>query len=103
MRRPLWDASPAGRAAPVQSHACFTIEFDDCSPGKLKIKDHATKFLRQRRPPGKEATPVEVVSAETKVADWLVQNDPSLLPPAAPAMTGTAPRGPAGAHAHPEG
>ncbi|KAM6171556.1 centrosomal protein of 170 kDa protein B isoform 2-T2 [Erethizon dorsatum] len=69
----------------VQSHASFTIEFDDCSPGKVKIKDHITKFaLRQRRPPGKEATPVEVVSAETKVADWLVQNDPSLLRRAGP-------------------
>lgn len=82
---PTRDAEPSGGgAAPVQSHACFTIEFDDCSPGKLKIKDHVTKFLRQRRPPGKEATPVEVVSAETKVADWLVQNDPSLLPRAGP-------------------
>ena len=82
---PTRDAEPGGGgAAPVQSHACFTIEFDDCSPGKLKIKDHVTKFLRQRRPPGKEATPVEVVSAETKVADWLVQNDPSLLPRAGP-------------------
>uniref|UniRef100_A0A2K6GIF1 Centrosomal protein 170B n=1 Tax=Propithecus coquereli TaxID=379532 RepID=A0A2K6GIF1_PROCO len=76
----------AGGAAPVvQSHASFTIEFDDCSPGKVKIKDHITKFsLRQRRPPGREATPVEVVSAETKVADWLVQNDPSLLRRAGP-------------------
>uniref|UniRef100_A0A8D1S2X2 FHA domain-containing protein n=1 Tax=Sus scrofa TaxID=9823 RepID=A0A8D1S2X2_PIG len=75
-----------GGAAPVvQSHACFTIEFDDCSPGKVKIKDHVTKFsLRQRRPPGREATPGETVSAETKVADWLVQNDPSLLPRASP-------------------
>ncbi|XP_070214190.1 centrosomal protein of 170 kDa protein B isoform X4 [Bos mutus] len=82
---PTRDAEPGGGGAgPVQSHACFTIEFDDCSPGKLKIKDHVTKFLRQRRPPGKEATPVEVVSAETKVADWLVQNDPSLLPRAGP-------------------
>ncbi|XP_004645432.1 centrosomal protein of 170 kDa protein B isoform X2 [Octodon degus] len=75
-----------GGAVPVvQSHASFTIEFDDCSPGKVKIKDHITKFaLRQRRPPGKEATPVEMVSAETKVADWLVQNDPSLLRRAGP-------------------
>ena len=68
----------------VQSHASFTIEFDDGSPGKVKIKDHVTKFsLRQRQPPGK-AAPVEVVSAETKVADWLVQNDPSLLRRAGP-------------------
>ncbi|XP_043777913.1 centrosomal protein of 170 kDa protein B isoform X5 [Cervus elaphus] len=50
---PTREAEPGGGgAAPVQSHACFTIEFDDCSPGKLKIKDHVTKFLRQRRPPG---------------------------------------------------
>ncbi|XP_042637430.1 centrosomal protein of 170 kDa protein B [Orycteropus afer afer] len=79
---PTKDQEPAGGgAAPVvQSHASFTIEFDDCSPGKVKIKDHVTKFaLRQRRPPGREATPAEMVSAETKVADWLVQNDPSLL------------------------
>lgn len=73
--------SGAGGTAPVvQSHASFTIEFDDCSPGKVKIKDHITKFsLRQRRPPSKETTPAEMLSAETKVADWLVQNDPSLL------------------------
>ncbi|XP_026637285.1 centrosomal protein of 170 kDa protein B isoform X2 [Microtus ochrogaster] len=74
------EASGGGMAPVVQSHASFTIEFDDCSPGKVKIKDHITKFsLRQRRPLSKEATPVEMVSAETKVADWLVQNDPSLL------------------------
>lgn len=74
-----------GATPVVQSHASFTIEFDDCSPGKVKIRDHVTKFsLRQRRPPGKEAAPVEVVSAETKVADWLVQNDPSLLRRAGP-------------------
>lgn len=84
---PTKDVEPGGGgvAPVVQSHASFTIEFDDCSPGKVKIKDHVTKFsLRQRRPQGKEATPVEVVSAETKVADWLVQNDPSLLRRAGP-------------------
>ncbi|XP_019494921.1 PREDICTED: centrosomal protein of 170 kDa protein B isoform X2 [Hipposideros armiger] len=84
---PTKDEEPGGGgvAPVVQSHASFTIEFDDCNPGKVKIKDHVTKFsLRQRRPPGKEATPVEVVSAETKVADWLVQNDPSLLRRAGP-------------------
>ncbi|XP_061468289.1 centrosomal protein of 170 kDa protein B isoform X2 [Rhineura floridana] len=64
----------------VQSHASFTIEFDDCTPGKIKIKDHVTKFsLRQRRNLGKEASHVEMISAENKVADWLVQNDPSLM------------------------
>lgn len=64
----------------VQSHASFTIEFDDCTPGKIKIKDHVTKFsLRQRRNLGKDAGHVETISAESKVADWLVQNDPSLM------------------------
>ncbi|KAJ7345238.1 hypothetical protein JRQ81_001188 [Phrynocephalus forsythii] len=64
----------------VQSHASFTIEFDDCTPGKIKIKDHVTKFsLRQRRNLSKEASHVEMISAENKVADWLVQNDPSLM------------------------
>ncbi|KAM6202707.1 centrosomal protein of 170 kDa protein B [Rhynchocyon petersi] len=84
---PTKDQEPTecGMAPVVQSHASFTIEFDDCSPGKVKIKDHITKFaLRQRRPPGKETTPAEMVSAETKVADWLVQNDPSLLRRAGP-------------------
>ncbi|XP_059859800.1 centrosomal protein of 170 kDa protein B isoform X1 [Delphinus delphis] len=80
------EAGGGGVAPVVQSHACFTIEFDDCSPGKVKIKDHVTKFsFRQRRPPGKEPTAIEVVSAETKVADWLVQSDPSLLHRAGPA------------------
>ncbi|XP_032624698.1 centrosomal protein of 170 kDa protein B isoform X1 [Chelonoidis abingdonii] len=64
----------------VQSHASFTIEFDDCTPGKIKIKDHVTKFsLRQRRPFRKDAGHTEMMSAESKVADWLVQNDPSLM------------------------
>ncbi|NXH17968.1 C170B protein, partial [Bucco capensis] len=64
----------------VQSHASFTIEFDDGTPGKIKIKDHVTKFsLRQRRPYSKEPAHTEVMSAESKVADWLVQNDPSLM------------------------
>lgn len=64
----------------MQSHASFTIEFDDCRPGKIKIKDHVTKFsMRQRRAAGKETAPTEMVSAESKVADWLVQNDPSLI------------------------
>ncbi|XP_039568581.1 centrosomal protein of 170 kDa protein B isoform X7 [Passer montanus] len=64
----------------VQSHASFTIEFDDGTPGKIKIKDHVTKFsLRQRRPYSKDPAHTEVMSAESKVADWLVQNDPSLM------------------------
>ncbi|XP_012579811.1 PREDICTED: centrosomal protein of 170 kDa protein B [Condylura cristata] len=86
LEAPTKDEPPSAGGAPVvQSHASFTIEFDEGSPGKVKIKDHVTKFsLRPRRPPGREATPGEVVSAETKVADWLVQNDPSLLCRACP-------------------
>nr|XP_046229858.1 centrosomal protein of 170 kDa protein B isoform X2 [Scatophagus argus] len=69
----------------VQSHASFTIEFDDCMPGKIKIKDHVTKFsTRQRKkqaPPTKitTSTPAEMMSAESKVADWLVHSDVSMM------------------------
>lgn len=85
------DTSPAPSSPPtptppiVQSHASFTIEFDDCMPGKIKIKDHVTKFsTRQRKqqaPPSKvtSATPAEEMSAECKVADWLVHSDVSMM------------------------
>lgn len=67
----------------VQSHASFTIEFDECTPGKMKIKDHVTKFsFRQpRKLPSADAvtTPTEVVSVENKVADWLVQSNVSMM------------------------
>ncbi|XP_004540851.2 centrosomal protein of 170 kDa protein B isoform X4 [Maylandia zebra] len=66
----------------VQSHASFTIEFDECTPGKIKIKDHVTKFsFRQRKQPSTEvaSTPTEVMSAESKVADWLVQSSASMM------------------------
>ncbi|KAM9355556.1 centrosomal protein of 170 kDa protein B [Pholidichthys leucotaenia] len=63
----------------VQSHASFTIEFDECTPGKMKIKDHVTKFsFRQQRkqlPAEVVTTPTEVMSAESKVADWLVHSN----------------------------
>ncbi|XP_028296296.1 centrosomal protein of 170 kDa protein B isoform X2 [Gouania willdenowi] len=66
----------------VQSHASFTIEFDDCTPGKIKIKDHITKFsTRQRKAPptkaSQPAAPTEVMSAQSKVCDWLVHSDVS--------------------------
>ncbi|XP_053488370.1 centrosomal protein of 170 kDa protein B isoform X3 [Ictalurus furcatus] len=77
---------PVNKAPPtppvVQSHASFTIEFDDCTPGKIKIKDHVTKFsFRHRKNPSKESlvTPTEVMSSESKVADWLVQTDTSMM------------------------
>lgn len=75
-------ASTTATPPVVQSHASFTIEFDDSSPGKIKIKDHVTKFsLRQQRKlPSTEAVtaPTEVMSAENKVADWLVQSNASM-------------------------
>ncbi|OCT68452.1 centrosomal protein of 170 kDa protein B isoform X2 [Xenopus laevis] len=74
------DVVPPVTPPVMQSHASFTIEFDDCQPGKIKIKDHVTKFsMRQRKTAGKEPGPTDMVSAESKVADWLVQNDPSLI------------------------
>lgn len=82
------DVPPAAPPSPptptppiVQSHASFTIEFDDCMPGKIKIKDHVTKFsTRQRKqqaPPTRVAA--EEISAESKVADWLVHSDVSMM------------------------
>ncbi|KAK5618034.1 hypothetical protein CRENBAI_023194 [Crenichthys baileyi] len=67
----------------VQSHASFTIEFDQCTPGKLKIKDHVTKFAfhqqHKQTSPETPSTPTEVISAESKVADWLVQSNASMI------------------------
>ncbi|KAM8725257.1 centrosomal protein of 170 kDa protein B isoform 2-T2 [Acanthopagrus schlegelii] len=83
---PALPSPPTPTPPVVQSHASFTIEFDDCMPGKIKIKDHVTKFsTRQRKqqaPPTKAsitATPAEVMSAESKVADWLVHSDVSMM------------------------
>ncbi|XP_038583027.1 centrosomal protein of 170 kDa protein B isoform X1 [Micropterus salmoides] len=78
-------APPAPTPPVVQSHASFTIEFDDCMPGKMKIKDHVTKFsTRQRKQQAPKttittATPAEVMSAESKVADWLVHSDVTMM------------------------
>lgn len=76
-------AKPPPTSPVVQSHASFTIEFDDC---KMKIKDHITKFsFRQRKPLLRElAAPTEVMSAESKVADWLVTSDVSMMRSKAP-------------------
>ncbi|KAF3703280.1 Centrosomal protein of 170 kDa protein B Centrosomal protein 170B [Channa argus] len=83
---PAPSSPPTPTPPVVQSHASFTIEFDDCMPGKIKIKDHVTKFsTRQRKqqaPPAKtiiSVAPAEVMSAESKVADWLVHSDVSMM------------------------
>lgn len=76
------DHKPPPTPPVVQGHASFTIEFDDQTPGKMKIKDHVTKLsVRQRRNPTKEsiARLTEVMSVENKVADWLVQSDATML------------------------
>uniref|UniRef100_A0A3P9IB86 Centrosomal protein of 170 kDa protein B n=1 Tax=Oryzias latipes TaxID=8090 RepID=A0A3P9IB86_ORYLA len=78
------DSIPSTPTPPVvQSHASFTIEFDECTPGKMKIKDHVTKFAfrQQRKQPTAEVvtTPTEVISVESKVSDWLVQSNASMI------------------------
>ncbi|XP_030626462.1 centrosomal protein of 170 kDa protein B [Chanos chanos] len=79
------DSSPVFTAPVVQSHASFTIEFDECAPGKIKIKDHVTKFSSRQRSKQQQSskplasTPTEVQSAESKVADWLVHSDVSMM------------------------
>uniref|UniRef100_A0A8C9SWU8 Centrosomal protein 170Aa n=1 Tax=Scleropages formosus TaxID=113540 RepID=A0A8C9SWU8_SCLFO len=79
-------AGVADTLASAQGHASFTIEFDDTSPGKVTIRDHVSKFTpdhrpRPRRSPqqaGRELTSLQaaIMASETKVADWLAQNDP---------------------------
>ncbi|XP_061610220.1 centrosomal protein of 170 kDa protein B isoform X3 [Phyllopteryx taeniolatus] len=80
---PTKDTSPAPTETPpaVQSHASFTIEFDECTPGKIKIKDHVTKFSSRHRktPPPAKTAPAEAMSSQNKVADWLVHSDVSLM------------------------
>ncbi|XP_051909192.1 centrosomal protein of 170 kDa protein B-like isoform X2 [Hippocampus zosterae] len=58
----------------IQSHASFTIEFDDLTPGKIKIKDHVTKFSSRlgKTPRSAKMAPAEALSSRSKVADWLV-------------------------------
>ncbi|XP_074846184.1 centrosomal protein of 170 kDa isoform X3 [Carettochelys insculpta] len=66
-------------------HASFTIEFDDTTPGKVTIKDHVTKFTSDQRHKPKKSLPgsqdlpglqTVMMAAESKVADWLAQNNP---------------------------
>lgn len=99
---PTRDASPAG-GRPVQSHACFTIEFDDCS---RQAEDQGPRHQvpAPARPPGKEATACGggLRRDQGGRLAWF-WNDKSAAR-AGPAMTGTAPRVTCpGAHAHPEG
>ncbi|KAJ8387329.1 hypothetical protein AAFF_G00158250 [Aldrovandia affinis] len=84
-------ATTAGSSAAAPSHASFTIEFDDTSPGKVTIRDHVSKHTADQRPRPRKAPPqpgggggelstlqAAIIASESKVADWLAQNDPPL-------------------------
>uniref|UniRef100_UPI0037E8A359 centrosomal protein of 170 kDa n=1 Tax=Semicossyphus pulcher TaxID=241346 RepID=UPI0037E8A359 len=81
-------------SAAAQGHASFTIEFDNTSPGKVTIKDHVSKFTpdhhRSRSKKsgagsggagGRDLSTLQaaMMASESKVADWLAQNDPTLV------------------------
>nr|XP_041570754.1 centrosomal protein of 170 kDa isoform X9 [Taeniopygia guttata] len=75
-----------GSHTAASGHASFTIEFDDNTPGKVKIKDHVTKFTSEQRHRSKKPSSSSgqdlpglqtvMMAAESKVADWLAQNNP---------------------------
>ncbi|CDQ66280.1 unnamed protein product [Oncorhynchus mykiss] len=86
---PTKDTEGAAATASAQGHAsphAFTIEFDDTSPGKVTIKDHVSKLTPDHRPRPKKAShsgskdlstlQAAMMVSESKVADWLAQNDP---------------------------
>ncbi|KAG7228541.1 hypothetical protein INR49_007715 [Caranx melampygus] len=81
-------------ATTAQGHASFTIEFDNTSPGKVTIKDHVSKFSsdhhrsRSKKSGGGSGSAggrdlstlqAAMMASESKVADWLAQNDPTLV------------------------
>lgn len=73
--------STAGSAT-AQANTSFTIEFDNTSPGKVTIKDHVSRPRPKKSQPGsKELSTLQaaIMASETKVADWLAQNDPPLV------------------------
>ncbi|XP_040905887.1 centrosomal protein of 170 kDa isoform X2 [Toxotes jaculatrix] len=78
----------------AQGHASFTIEFDNTSPGKVTIKDHVSKFTSEHHRSrskksgagsggagGRDLSTLQaaMMASESKVADWLAQNDPTLV------------------------
>ncbi|XP_052428715.1 centrosomal protein of 170 kDa isoform X7 [Carassius gibelio] len=76
-------AKSATANASAQANTSFTIEFDDTSPGKVTIKDHVSR-LRPKKSPhvgGKDLSTLQaaIMASESKVADWLAQNDPPLV------------------------
>uniref|UniRef100_A0A8C1LT24 Centrosomal protein 170Aa n=1 Tax=Cyprinus carpio TaxID=7962 RepID=A0A8C1LT24_CYPCA len=65
------------------ANTSFTIEFDDTSPGKVTIKDHVSRPQPKKSPHvgGKDLSTLQaaIMASESKVADWLAQNDPPLV------------------------
>ncbi|XP_037128623.1 centrosomal protein of 170 kDa isoform X1 [Syngnathus acus] len=90
---PTKDTEGAGSpGSAAQGHASFTIEFDNPSPGRVTIKDHVSKLTpgqhrsRAKRSGSggagsKELSTLQaaMMASESKVADWLAQNDPTLI------------------------
>ncbi|XP_059373724.1 centrosomal protein of 170 kDa-like isoform X2 [Carassius carassius] len=70
-------------SAGAQTNTSFTIEFDDTSPGKVTIKDHVSRPRPKKSPHigGKDLSTLQaaIMASESKVADWLAQNDPPLV------------------------
>ncbi|KAK7902069.1 hypothetical protein WMY93_018838 [Mugilogobius chulae] len=91
---PTKDTEGPTQTTSAQGHASFTIEFDNTSPGKVTIKDHVSKFTSDHhRSRSKKSGPgsggasardlstlqAAMIASESKVADWLAQNDPTLM------------------------
>uniref|UniRef100_A0A671LNH5 Centrosomal protein 170 n=1 Tax=Sinocyclocheilus anshuiensis TaxID=1608454 RepID=A0A671LNH5_9TELE len=76
-------AKSAKGNAGAQANTSFTIEFDDTSPGKVTIKDHVLRPRPKKSPHigGKDLSTLQaaIMASESKVADWLAQNDPPLV------------------------
>ncbi|XP_052469273.1 centrosomal protein of 170 kDa isoform X8 [Carassius gibelio] len=76
-------AKSATDSAGAQANTSFTIEFDDTSPGKVTIKDHVSRPRPKKSPHigGKDLSTLQaaIMASESKVADWLAQNDPPLV------------------------
>uniref|UniRef100_A0A3B4CBG3 FHA domain-containing protein n=1 Tax=Pygocentrus nattereri TaxID=42514 RepID=A0A3B4CBG3_PYGNA len=75
-------AKSATGSATAQANTSFTIEFDNTSPGKVTIKDHVSRPRpKKSQPGGKELSTLQaaIMASESKVADWLAQNDPPLV------------------------
>lgn len=91
---PTKDIEGSSHSTAAQGHASFTIEFDNTSPGKVTIKDHVSKLTSDHhRSRSKKSgsgsggagardlstLQAAMIASESKVADWLAQNDPTLI------------------------